>query len=413
VAFRRPHPFVDYFLSRHLFRSENTGIGIGMNDESIFYPHKELNRVPADLSKFWVITVLSNPVRYKRRYELYWRFAEMCEHAGVRLVTVEQAFGNRRFMVTSPTNPYHLQVRTIEELWHKENMINLGIKHACAIAQVQGLEVREVAWVDADCRSTRTPRDWFEETWHQLQHYEFVQMWENMIDLDLNQNPIGSPQPSFMANYIKYGSPGTKEFLDIQFGRGKHGHGRHHHHKHHHHHHHKHHHHHHHHNPPPYPYDGGVGNKRIFGRSGLAWAANLDAWNKVGGLVDFSILGANDWYTAHSLIGSLYPIIQEWAHTPYGQKLLHWQERAERWIKRDVGYVPGTVYHDFHGKKINRGYNTRGKILIDNKFNPETDIKYDGFGLLQLETWEPRQIRMRDQIRAYFRARSEDDTSVE
>ena len=67
-------------------------------------PHRELHRVPADLDKFWVITVLSNPVRYKRRYELYWKFAEMCEHAGVRLVTVEQAFGQRPYMVTSATN---------------------------------------------------------------------------------------------------------------------------------------------------------------------------------------------------------------------------------------------------------------------------------------------------------------------
>lgn len=339
------------------------------------YPNRELHRVPADLSKFWVVTVLSNPIRYKRRYELYWRFAEMCKQADVKLITVEQAFGNRRFMVTSPDNPYHLQVRSVEELWHKENMINMGVKHACRLAP-DG--VREIAWVDADCRSTRSPRDWFEETWHQLQHYEFVQMWENLIDLDINFNPIGTAQPGFMSNYVKYGTPNPQEFRTLQKQ-----------------------------SAIQYPYG-----PTIFGRPGLAWAANLDAFNKVGGLIDFAILGAGDWYMAHGLVGSMENARSEYAGGAYMNKLLEWQERAQRWIKRDVGYVPGTVYHDFHGRKALRFYGTRGKILSDNKYNPDTDIKYDLYGMLQLETWDDRQISLRDKIRGYFRARSEDSIDL-
>lgn len=336
------------------------------------HPHKEHHRVPADLSQFWVITVLSNPVRYKRRYELYWRFVEMCEHAGVNLVTVEQAFGHRPFMVTESGNPNHLQVRTFEELWHKENMINMGIKHACTLAPGR---VREVAWVDADCRSVRAPKDWFEETWHQLQHYEFVQMWETLIDLDINFNPVGGAQPSFMANYIKYGTPNPDEFRKIESS-----------------------------NDCNYPHTS-----KIFGRPGLAWAANLDALNKVGLLIDFSILGAGDWYMAHGLVGTLETARSEYAVGPYMQKLLDWQEKAQRWIKRDVGYVPGTVIHDHHGKKAFRYYGTRGKILSENQYNPMTDVKYDSYGMLQLESHEDRQLKMRDQIRGYFRARNEDD----
>lgn len=346
-----------------------------MTDIGHVYPHQELHRVPADLSKFWVITVISNPIRYKRRYELYWRFAEMCHQAGVNLVTVEQAFGDRRFMVTEAGNPRHLQVRSVEELWHKENMINMGVRHACAIAPGQ---VREVAWVDADCRPTRTPRDWFEETWHQLQHYEFVQMWEHLIDLDINFNPIGGPQPGFMANYIKYGTPNPEEFRKIECN-----------------------------NEYDFPRSG-----KIFGRPGLAWASTLDAYNKVGGLIDFSILGAGDWYMAHGLVGSLETARSEYADGPYMRKLLQWQDRAQKWIKRDVGYVPGTVYHDFHGRKALRFYGTRGKILSDCRFDPDIDIKYDCHGMLQLETYDDRQIQLRDRIRAYNRARNEDSIDL-
>lgn len=348
------------------------------------YPHNELHRVPADLSQFWVITVLSNPMRYKRRYELYWRFAEMCAQADVNLITVEQAFGDRRFMVTNESNPNHLQVRSVEELWIKENLINLGVKHACAVAPGR---VREIAWVDADCRSVRSPRDWFEETWHELQHYEFVQMWENLIDLDYNFNPIGGAQPGFMSNYVKYGTPNPTEFRTIQKNGTK--------------------------NFRKSNSSNAYGNSEvIFGRPGLAWAANIEAFNKVGGLIDFSILGAGDWYMAHGLVGSLESARSEYADGPYMRKLLEWQTKAQRWIKRDVGYVKGTVYHDFHGRKALRFYGTRGQILSDLKYDPEIDIKYDAQGMLQLETWDERQMNLRDRIRGYFRMRDEDSIDL-
>jgi hypothetical protein len=336
------------------------------------HPHKPA----ADLSQFWVITVISNPVRYKRRYELYWIFKEMCDAAGVNLITVEQAFGGRPFMVTRPDDPYNLQVRSIDELWVKENLINLGIRQACAIAPGK---VREVAWVDADCRPARIPRDWFEETWQQLQIYEFVQMWETMIDLDVDYNVISGPQPSFMANYIKYGTPNPEDFKKLQEGSGVEGYG-----------------------------------GKIFGRPGLAWAANLETGlNRVGGLIECSILGAADWYMAHGLVGSMKGIVSEKLGTQeYANTLLEWEVKAERWVKRDVGFVQGMVYHDFHGKKANRHYPTRGKILHKNKYNPHTDIKHDGQGQLVLETHEDRQIRLRDDIRGYFRSRHEDSIDV-
>ncbi len=343
-----------------------------MTKTALHAPHPF--RPPADLSRFFVVTPISNPIRFDRRFELYWRFAEMCEDSGVQLITVEQAFGLRPFMVTGADNRMHVQVRTVEELWHKENMLNIGIKRAAEMG------AREVAWVDSDCRPAMLPRAWYEETWHQLQHYEFVQMFEWLIDMSLNYNPIGTPQPSFMSNYIKNGSPDLEDFIKLNGG------------------------------PSPYPYY--YGGKRVHpGLSGLAWAANVETGlNRVGGLIDYSILGAGDWYMAHGLVGKMRVLHAK----PTGalvRKLFQWQELCERWIKRDVGFVRGTLYHDFHGRKELRGYNTRGSILTDNAFDPDLDIKYDAQGLLQLETWEPRQIRLRDQIRAYFRARNEDSTT--
>ena len=326
-------------------------------------------RPAADLSQFFVVTVISNPVRFQRRYELYWRFKEMCACAGVTLITVEQAFGERPFMVTEPDNRYHVQVRSFEELWLKENMINIGVERA----RQHG--ATKIAWIDADCGPMQPARRWFEETWHALQHYEFVQMFGSMVDVNDQQEAEGSARPSFMYNYIKYGTPTPERFKTIREG---------------------------------YPY----GNK-IFGLSGLAWAANIEAFDRVGRLIDYSILGAADWYMAHSLVGTVEVVIPGNVNSsePYIRRLLYWQTLCDRWIKRDVGYVPGTLWHDWHGDKKFRQYGTRNEILLKAKYDPDTDIKYDAFGLLQLETWEPRQIQLRDDIRAYFRQRNEDQLS--
>lgn len=310
----------------------------------------------------------------------------MCEHAGVNLITIEEAFGHRPFMVTEPGNPFHIQVRSHEELWKKENLVNVAVQRACHIDPL----AREVAWVDADCFAVIPAREWFEETWHALQHYEFVQMWKNLVNLGPKDEVIGVPQLSFMASYEAFG------FLAPD-GAYK--------------------------NAAKCDYTGKPVGAPQLGRPGLAWAANIDAFNKVGGLIDFCILGSGDWHMAHALIGAMTTQTtlvgtmtghgsQEYAIADYTHALLAWQERCTRWIKRDVGYVNVTVIHSYHGPYRDRKYGSRGRIIVENKFNPYTDVKRDSFGVLQLETWDDRQIRLRDEIRHYFATRNEDSTEL-
>jgi hypothetical protein len=348
-------------------------------------------RPAADLSKFYVVTVISNPYRFERRYEYYFRFKQMCADAGVHLITVEIQTGLRPFVVTEPNNKYNIQIPTVEILWNKENGINIGAVRAAELG------AREVAWVDADCMPSMPPRMWFEETWHTLQIYKWVQMWQWLIDLDLNQNPLGEPQPSFMYNYIKYGSPNPEEFRALSDAHASHLAGF--------------------HPESGYEYhlqkigEPKTSRRVLFGRPGLAWAANFEDFDRAGRLLDFSILGAGDWYMAHGLVGSMHVTAGEHYSPAYAKRLLQWQQQCEAEIQRDVGYVEGTVLHYFHGRKQLRGYPTRGAILKDGEYDPDVDVKYDRYGLLQLVTHIPRQIKMRDRIRAYFKARNEDSTT--
>lgn len=317
----------------------------------------------ANLENFFVVTAISNFCRYKRRPELYHRFKEMCEHAKVPLITVELTTGQRDFEVTEQGLEIHLQLRSHEEFWHKENLINLGISYGRQLFP----NAQKVAWVDADCSPVRSPRDWFAETWHELEHYKFVQMWEWFQPLDHYYAPLCPPNPSFMANYVKYGTPYPKATKG-------------------------------------YP--------ASWGSPGLAWAANLENLDQIGGLPDTHVLGGADWWLSHMLISDTpVPGLERYTKG-FQDKFLQQQRLCERWIKRDVGYVRGMVYHWFHGKTVNRGYNTRENILINNLFDPTTDLKKDHRGVYQMETWEPRQIAMYDQIRAYFRNRNEDGIDV-
>ena len=92
----------------------------------------------------------------------------------------------------------------------------------------------------------------------------------------------------------------------------------------------------------------------------------------------------------------------------YRKAVIDWQDRAQL-LRQNLGYVPGTVLHHWHGRKAGRKYWDRCKILTDSQFDPTVDLKRDWQGLYQLADHnESRSILLRDSIRSYFRARNED-----
>lgn len=313
-------------------------------------------------SELYVISVISNPVRFKSRYELYRKFQARMQQAGIKLITVEQAFGDRPFVVTQPNNHYHIQVRSFEELWHKENMINLGIQ---ALTETHP-DWQYVAWIDADVFPAGNVEDWCTETVQQLQHFMVVQMWTNAIDL----GPMGET----LETHTSF----AKQYMDEK----------------------------------PYCY-GQNGSYYERWHPGYAWAARREAVDGVGQLIDTAILGAGDNHMAHALVGMMDLSMAKGLHPNYVAHLSRWGERAERFIRRDVGVVGQTILHEWHGKKASRGYHSRWQILVNNEFQPDQDLKRDSYGLWQLvDHGDVRSIKLRDQIRKYFRSRNEDSIDV-
>ncbi|HEY1235908.1 MAG TPA: hypothetical protein VGH22_21190 [Candidatus Binatia bacterium] len=312
----------------------------------------------------YVITPIFNATRYRSRWRLYEDFAKHVHEAGAVLITVEAAFGARDFAVTQVDDPFDIQIRTESEIWLKENMINLGFQRAAALG------AKYIAWVDGDTQFARA--DWADETLHQLQHYNFVQMWSQYQDLTPDHELVGTAH-SFADNYVTNGY--TKPQPPGQGRRYC------------------------------YPY----GKRGYPGAPGLAWAARREALDAVGGLIDICILGACDWYMAHGLIGKLDDVLRREYHPRYSEMMIEWQARAAR-LKNSsklgiMGVVKGLALHFWHGKKIHRKYGTRDQILIRHGFNPDLDLKRDVQGLYQLTTRNPQ---MAEEMRRYFRERNED-----
>jgi hypothetical protein len=300
-----------------------------------------------------VISVISNPQRFQTRYKLYKDFEKEMLEAGVHLVTVETAFGERKHGVTLLDSPNHVLLRTSTELWHKENMINLGV-------QVLPDDWEYVAWIDADISFLR--KDWAVETIHQLQHHSIVQLFQNALDL----GPLGETFNVYNGFGYSFAN-GLPEWTTSN-----------------------------------HPYAGKGGK---YWHPGFAWAARREAWDDLGGLIDHAILGAADHHMALSLIGKAQQSIPEGIHKNYIDLVLRWQRRADLHIRQNIGYVPGTIAHHWHGKKKDRKYWDRWEILKRWNFDPFIDIKRDYQGLWQLSH---EGIRMRNDLRSYFRQRNED-----
>lgn len=87
------------------------------------------------------------------------------------------------------------------------------------------------------------------------------------------------------------------------------------------------------------------------------------------------------------------------------EKLLRYQSQCLLYGTMNIGYMPGTLFHYYHGEKRKRFYNERVRILIEEEFNPDEDLFYNKYGVIELRGNKPR---LRDKMRDYFRSRNED-----
>lgn len=329
--------------------------------ECISHPRQARSGIHVFPDKLYVVAVIDNPLRWRSRYTNYWEFQHHVACAGGILITVELAMGDRHFEITEKGNPHHVQVRTRDEMFRKENLQNLG-------AERLPLGVKYVAFIDADVTFARP--DWCQETLHLLQHYDVIQMFSSYSDVS-HDHRIMRTVPSFMYNFEH--EPDTCP-VDPNSGYGS--------------------------NWPSGKWNGAPG---------LAWAYRIEAVDQLGGMLDRCILGGGDSHMAYGLVqrhdlAKLHLEIEHASSTAYVRYIQLWQMNAAR-LKGNIGYMDGSLLHKWHGPKSKRGYASRWKILEDNLYDPYADVMMDHQGVLEFTGNKPQ---LRDDVRRYFRDRDED-----
>ena len=345
---------------------------------------------------FYVIAVINNPMLYNSRIRLFNDFVIRMKNYNVKLMIVEAVYGDHPFQVTEAGNPMHVQLKTNSILWQKENLINIGISRLPS-------NWKYVAWIDADIDFTNP--NWVKDTIHELQHFPVVQLFEDAIDLGPNHE-IFNVYKSFASSYAKgipyTGLPVSKS-PEIQINKSIN-------------------------QIDKSDKSNNFSNKNILKdsiafkysnpsfkksnyiwHSGYAWAATREAINGIGGLVDFAICGAGDHHMICAMIGEVSKSYPYNMNKHYKMMLQSFQERALKTLNKRISYVKGSIYHYWHGKKVDRKYKDRWQILLKNNFDPLVHIHKDSQGLYVLS---PGNDSLRNDLYNYFKARNEDSVDI-
>jgi hypothetical protein len=305
-----------------------------------------LNNEPI-ADKLHVITVISNPCQFARRYILAREFiARMELEKDIILYVVELAYGNQKFYVAEKNNKRHLQLHGDVPLWHKENMINIGVQKLLPKGW------KAMAWIDADVEFEST--SWAIDALKVLNgSKDVVQLFSHAIDMDKYYSAM-SIFPGFGYQYSK-----KSRF-------------------------------------------GGTGINMW--HPGFAWACTRKAYERMGGLYELSILGSGDNNMSLSFLGNGVKSLNSETTEDYKNTLAEFEERVKTFR---LGYVPGVIRHHFHGLKKNRKYAERWQILVKYKYNPLLHVSPNQDGLLVPTESCPKD--MLDDILQYFQERNEDE----
>ena len=234
--------------------------------------------------KLNVIIVISNPCLYKKRYTLTKEFIKRFEEEeeNINLFVVEMVYKNQPFMITDKNNKNHLQLKTDTPIWHKENMINLGVKYLLP------KNYKAFAWIDADIEFES--HSWALDTLKILNgSKDVVQLFSHCVDMDYDN--------TVMNIFNSAGYCFCKEKKYITKG-------------------------------------------SEYWHPGYAWAITRKAYEKIGGLYEKAVLGSGDNIMCMSFLNKCNHILNNKYSNDYNNSILEYQKKAKN---LRFGYTPGII----------------------------------------------------------------------
>jgi len=305
-----------------------------------------------------VVACVSNPLRWQSRIRLARAaVADWLREPNIHVTLAECAYGSRGYDLADIAGPgvTHIPLRATTLAWSKENLLNI------AIAQLPG-GAQKIATLDADLTFRRA--GWATETLAALDLYPVVQPWSTAYDLGPNDEHIQT-HTSFASLYHAGGPVVPNANVKWKFYGG--------------------------------PYD--------YPHPGYAWAWTRRTLDHVGGLFEDGGMGSGDHHMALGMIGQYQASLPGGVSAGYRNAVASWSTRAAAEINGKLGFVHGTIEHPFHGRKGDRGYQSRWSMFLDNGFDPATDLKRNTCRVIEFAGNKPDLERDFDN---YLRSRQED-----
>jgi DNA-directed RNA polymerase subunit RPC12/RpoP len=317
-----------------------------------------------------VVSCFFNPGGSLKRVSNFQAFLSSLKKSGVHCTVVELAFGSNDFAIVGHEDV--IQLRTRDVLWHKERLLNIGIR------KLLSKGYRKIAWLDGDIEF-EDPQ-WPMELASRLEQSNLCQVFE---DIGIQEHQSGPPMvaPSAVKYFREsgrlYQQPARKGL----------------------------------------PMLGGI---LKGGQSGFGWAARAEVLEKVM-LFEGAVVGGGDklMYIASLADKFSSNSFQELSQSKiacsacghrnrsdaYRAQLLDWAQRWSEAVDGEVDYARLYITDMFHGKRDDRGYLTRHDILYRNAFDPARDLVRDPSGCL---AWVAGKESLKREVEAYFLSRRED-----
>jgi hypothetical protein len=323
---------------------------------------------------YWAVTCHFNPAGYDIKKENYHRFRQSL---GMKLLTVELSYNGKYELEESDADHLiRVRVRPDSVMWHKENLLNIGIAALPSTCD-------RVCVVDADV--VFSSKTWIEDTYCLLNRKAVIQPFDRVWRLTQQED----------LNYVMNNSVDAKPTNTGIYGQFEIGWC---------------------HNICS---NGYKALERWPGSPGFAWCFKRELL-KDAPLFDRMIVGGGDVLIAIAAFGQFDGVVDP--TLGYGTTTMSAITRTEApgllancysaWAKRfhavsqrlgGVGWYGQPIYHLWHGDRENRRYGEKAQMLSD--FDPYHDVGYNHDQVLE---WRRNKPELRQRLCRYFDGRMED-----
>lgn len=326
--------------------------------------------MPLKNHPLWVVTSYYNPAGYQRRLQNFHAFRR---NLNAPLLVIELAHSGAHQL--SPDDA-EVVVRLSGEdrIWQKERLINIAVDALPAQSEF-------VAWIDCDIVFGNP--DWVRDTQRLLsEEFEVTQLFDSVSHLPPDLD-IRSVSPTFChrinplldeVSFAHCHASGTYFTAEKRAKR--------------------------------WNIEADVSEFRLPPIShGIAWAARRAVLSEFG-LYDACVIGGGDKALAMALIGHAKTLVENRPMaTGHIDHYLEWGRRVTASTNGKIGFVPGKVFHLWHGNFKFRGYAERHQLLSELDFDPRIHLELEANGTWR---WSRAASAISQYVGEYFFRRRED-----